>query len=749
MRKLLWFSLGFAASCAVGAYFLLSGIFAIIGVAFLVISVICLLLRLNNGWKKFALVLLGCGMGLLWLQIYNGCYLAAPKSLDGETVSVQFRATDFSFDTGYGTGVDGKITLGNQSYKARIYLDSDQQVSPGTVIHGEFRFRFTTLGGQREPTYHRSQGIFLMAYQTGDTTVVPAATRSWRYIPAYLRRGIVDYLDSMFSYASAPFAKALLIGDTTDLDYATQTHLMLSGIRHVAAVSGLHVSILFSMVYLIAGKRRFLTAILGIPCLLLFAAVAGFTPSIMRACMMQLLMILAMVFNREYDPPTALAFAVVTMLSINPHCASAVGFQLSVASVAGIFLFASRIYNRIMGFGPLSKIPPKTYKGRFVRAVAGSVSVSVSAVVLTAPLTAIYFDCVSLIGILTNLLCLWAVTILFCGLIAVCVIGLVWLPAAKIICWVLEWLIGYILGVSTLLSKFPLAAIYTDSTYIVLWLVFCYILLGAYFIMKNKRPVTLLCCMTVTLCVALLASWFEPLLDNYRVTALDVGQGQCIILQNGRKTFMVDCGGDRAEDAADQAAAYLHSRGIYHIDGLIITHYDEDHVGGIPYFLQRIPADLLVLPGQEDHDLKTAIEAVHKSETVIVNEDISLDWNTGNINLYPGEISNTSNESSLCVLFKTEKCDILITGDRSQAGEAKLLQTHSLPDIEVLVAGHHGAKDATGELLLTVTKPEIVLISVSENNNFGHPSDETLQRLIRYGCKIYRTDLEGNIIIRG
>ena len=97
----------------------------------------------------------------------------------------------------------------------------------------------------------------------------------------------------------------MLLGDSTALTHKENDVFKISGIRHIVAVSGLHISILFSLVYITFGKNRFLTAIIGIPALLLFAAMAGFTPSVIRACIMQILMILAMLINREYDPPSA------------------------------------------------------------------------------------------------------------------------------------------------------------------------------------------------------------------------------------------------------------------------------------------------------------------------------------------------------------------------------------------------------------------------------------------------------------
>ena len=118
------------------------------------------------------------------------------------------------------------------------------------------------------------------------------------------------------------------------------------------------------------------------------------------------------------------------------------------------------------------------------------------------------------------------------------------------------------------------------------------------------------------------------------------------------------------------------------------------------------------------------------------------------ISLYPADFPGNSNEKSLCVLFDTKKCDILVTGDRDDFGERSLLRNASLPDVDVLVAGHHGSKHATCEELLAVTRPEIVCISAGKDNLFGHPATELLGRLEKYGCSVYRTDLQGDITIR-
>ena len=154
---------------------------------------------------------------------------------------------------------------------------------------------------------------------------------------------------------------------------------------------------------------------LGAPLLFLFAAVAGFSPSVTRACIMCGLMMAAQLLNREYDGASALSAAVLTMLVCNPYSFSSVSFQLSVAGVAGILLFTPRILNAMIA--RLTGKKGKKYS--FLRKLAAAVAVTAGAQVFTIPLCAWYFGMVSVVGVVTNLLVLWVISLIFCMLTAI------------------------------------------------------------------------------------------------------------------------------------------------------------------------------------------------------------------------------------------------------------------------------------------------------------------------------------------
>ena len=738
MRRLMYFVIGFAAACGCCIYM------ERVEIQLFSLGLITILAAAAGKDAHFlaktAVIALGCAAGVFWYGTHYDNYLQSAVSMDGETAQALIRTRDYSYETAYGAACDGTLELDGKTYQVRLYANSEEPLEPGILVSGEFRFRTTTAGGMEEATHHQGKGIFLMAYQRGEITQEETEP-DWRDYPARLRETILHILASCFPEDTRSFARALLLGDTSELSYAADTDFQISGIRHIIAVSGLHISILFTLISQASFRNRFLKALIGFPVLFLFGAAAGFTPSVTRACIMSALMLIAALVNREYDGPTALSFAVLFMLLGNPLVITSVGFQLSVGSVAGIFLFASGIQKWL-----LSRLGGRSEKNRMSAAkrwFASSVSVSLSAMSLTTPLCAYYFGMVSLVGVLTNLLVLWIVSGIFYGIVFVCGLFLIFPAGALLLAKLVSAPIRLVLLTAKTMADIPLAAVYTVSPYITAWLVFVYVMLLFYLLSGNRKAGTLGCCAVIGLCMALIAGWIEPMLDDVRFTVLDVGQGQCLLFQTEGRTYMVDCGGDSDGETADIAAEMLLSQGITRLDGLILTHLDRDHAGAAENLLSRIETELLILP-----PVHSDIQDHSTAEVIYAAENLELTLEGTVIRIYAPVIPGNSNENSLCILFDTEKCDILITGDRNGFGERSLLRYGEIPDVNVLVAGHHGSKNATCEELLAAVRPEIVCISVGKDNSYGHPAPETLQRLQRYGCSVYRTDQNGTIIIR-
>lgn len=735
VRRIVYLALGFAAACGLNLY-ADSWTVRFVGVALTLIISGLAEKKPGAPWRLFV-TMLGCILGFVWFWGYREQYLKPIVALDEEIRGCTIRASDYSRETDYGSSVDGTIQIEGKTYRITAYLKQAEDIIPGDTISGLFRLRITTEAGESPSSYYQGKGIFLLAYQKSEVEL-SHNPRSHRDIPAILRYHIREILDKYIPQDCVAFSKALLLGDTSELPYQTDTDLKISGIRHVVAVSGLHISIFFAIISTITFRKRYFSAFVGIPLLLLFAAIAGFSPSVTRASIMSALMLTAQLLNREYDGPSALSFAVILMLIVNPYCAGSVSFQLSVTSVMGIFLFSPGIQEKLTA--RLKDKKGKKYS--FLRKAAAGAAVTIGAQIMTIPLCAYYFGVVSLVGVITNLLVLWVVSLTFCLLAAVCVLSVICSPLAILVGAIAGVLIRYILLVAKVMAAFPLAAVYTVSPYIIIWLCFVYLLLLVYLYCR-KQALCFACCAVLSLCFALMASWWEPTTSDVRFTVLDVGQGQCLLMQSKGRVYVVDCGGDSDERTADLAAETLLSQGYSHVDGLILTHTDRDHAGGAEYLLSRIPADVLILP-----HMKEGITIPDNTQVVSAAQDIVISDGTSTVTVFTPVFHGEENEMSLCVLFDTEKCDILITGDRNAFGERSLLRHTNIPNVDVLIAGHHGSKYSNCEQLLTAVKPEIVCISVGAENPYGHPSAEALERFADIGCTVYRTDQQGTITIR-
>lgn len=749
MRKLLWFTLGFAIAVAAGAYLLAPEVYFYVsgGCALILAACLFAMLRFPKA-RILAMVLLGCVVGFLWQTSFEACYLGIAREADGKTLTLTLTAADRSYETNYGAATECRATINGKSFQIWVYHQEEQTMMPGDTITGEFLLRCTLPGCGNESDYNRAKGIFLTAKPVGESVVSQSQAPKWWTYPARWRIAITDRMESIFPGDTVAFAKALLLGDTGDIDYATDTAFKISGIRHVIAVSGLHVSILFSLVYVFTARRKWLTTIVGLPLLFCFAALVGFSPSITRACVMHGLALIAMLFEREYDPPSALSFAVLCMLLSNPWTITNVGFQLSIGCVVGIFLFSEPIRLWLLDRKRLGRFGGRL--GKLLKGLAAGISVSLGASVFTTALSAYYFGMVSLVSLLTNLLVLWVISFVFYGILLSLVASMIFAPLGMAIAWLLSWPIRYVLWVAKTLASFPMAAVYTASVYVVLWLIFCYLLLLLFLLFREKHPWLFGVCAALGLCVALTASWLEAERDDFRMTMLDVGQGQCILMQSDGKHYMIDCGGDIDRAAADQAVAFLMSQGISRLDGLILTHYDSDHAGGAEYLLQRIHCDVLFLPNSIDtNEVAQTLMSVADGKILRIDRDTEIAFCNTKISLFPSENWESDNESGLSILFQREDCDILITGDLSARGERELMEHIALPQLEVLVVGHHGSKYSTCRELLIITKPQIAMISAGADNFYGHPSAEVLQRLAQFGCLVLRTDLHGNLIYRG
>ncbi|MBQ6430982.1 MAG: DNA internalization-related competence protein ComEC/Rec2 [Oscillospiraceae bacterium] len=747
MRRLAIFSFSFALAAAAYVW-LLPPVWAIVTAGVLLAGMLALLAFRTDNVKRVRIAALGAAVGLLWSWGYEALKIAPLRELCGEYRTVTAQVCSVPVKTDYGCRVVARLSGGRMA----LYLNCPpEELSLGDTVSVKADVIDVSRGsGDENNLYFQSNDISLLGLQRGALTVEKAEKTPLSCYPALLTAKMKDRIDLVFPDDTAGIAKAILTGDRSGLSFETRNTLSVAGITHVFAVSGMHVSLLVGILMMLCLQRRKLATLISIPVMFFFAAMLGFGASVTRAVIMNSVLLIAPLVRRENDAPTSLSLALLILLAFNPWAIANVSLQLSFSCMAGILLLAPRIYHFLMKSVHEDAMSEKQgFPYRFRRHVAVIIATSIAATVFTAPLVAGVFGSVSLIGPLTNLLTMTALSAAFTLSFFAAIAAFVYAPVGAAIAWPASWLFRYALWLSGLLAKIPYAAVYTDSGYVVAWLITAYLMIFVFVLCRQERYKLRL--LIGALAVTLIGAVFFSMHSSAGITlkVFDVGQGQCVFLQNGKNAVMIDCGGDEDEYDGERTARALLTRGYTGIDALILTHYDTDHTCGALQFLSRVRVKKLIVPDFLDHtgNRETILRYAQQADipVLLVTRDIKLNFGSGMLYLYVPEDANVKN-ASLSALMSDEEYDILITGDMDGTGERVLAATKALPDLEVLIAGHHGSKSSTCAELLQKTAPDTVIISVGENS-YGHPAQEVLDRIAAIGAAVYRTDLDGTITI--
>ena len=706
------------------------------GAAAFVLAFARVFLRNDTGRR---VLLLGVGLALAfgydWLYIRQ--VQRPAEALGGTEREAVMMLCDYAAATDYGAkaavrldGMPGKAVYYGSA--ALMELEPGQTVT--TVVHLESAGRIR----DEDTTTFTSKGVFLLAYRRGTEGFGAGTSGAARWWPVRAGRALREKINVLFDGDTAAFLTAILTGDRSALSVEASAALGEAGLSHILAVSGMHCGFLLTLVMCLTGRhRRRLTALCALPLLIFYAALTGGSPSVLRACVMLMFLLAAPVFARDTDGPTAFAAALFCILLANPFAAASVSLQLSFAAMAGILFLTPRLYRLL---------PERLEDSPIARGMAAGASAAMGALVFTAPLSGWYFGTLTLIVPLSSLLCLWAASGAFLlGLLSV-LCGVFCLPLARLLAVIPALLSRYILTVSGILAKIPYHGVYFENPYLKYWLAFAYLLfLAAWRSRRSSRRkyalAAVLVCLTLVLTLTLGQRRYG---DDLEVKVLDVGQGQCVLLASGSSFTLVDCGsGNHWKDPGETAARHLRAMGCYHLERLILTHYDSDHISGVESLLARMGVERILVPDAEDDGIAELARS-HGVPVETVEERRELPLGRAALTVLPPVGTGGDNERGLSVLACAGDGAILVTGDMDSATERLLLDAYDLPDLRALVAGHHGSKNATSQALLDALEPEIVCISVG-SNRYGHPADETLRRLSEHGCAVYRTDMQGSI----
>lgn len=740
-RPLVWFTAAFAMMM------LIAGAVHIVAVIVLAAASFAVFTYTKRNERCF-LIFLGAFAALLWFILYSGGLWLKTYQFAGNTVSFSATVSDYSTEAEYHIAVDARVdTILGLSVPARLYVPTDRELKPGDHLSGTAYFTSGTETSGDHSSY-ASQGIFLCGSVHDDVTISEGERFYLRYVPQYLRRIVQQKIDSLFTGDCAALLNAFLVGDRSKLSDGCTAALRRTGLSHLVAVSGLHVMFLVSLLLFMTHNNRWCT-LLCIPLLAVFALMTGCTPSVMRAVLMECIIILAPFLGREADGLCSLAAALFILLIANPYSASSVSLQLSFASMLGIVLYAERFCRGLGNLIPKISVRPLQVLSSYVQS---SFAMTAAAVLFTLPLVAYYFGTISLISPISNLLVVSVASWLFFGGAITVLIGFICMPLASLLVWPVRALAFYVVEIPRLLAKIAFASLSDDYLFVRYWIAAVCLLILLTIASKWLRRHLYIPIGTgiLLLFVTIFALRSEITSANLVVQTLDVGQGQSILFYSDGEAVAVDCGGNQG-NAGDILSEALIDLQVSHLDALMLTHYDSDHINGVEELFQQVQVDRLYLPDTEDDNngREKVLSAAEEADVPIewVTEDETVSFGETTMYLYAPVSSGSDNEAGLSARCTSGSTDVLVTGDMGAASEEQLVQSKQLKDIEVLIVAHHGSKYSTSADFLESIDPDYAVISVGRNS-YGHPTEETLQRLEDAGCKIRRTDQDGTVTLR-
>lgn len=707
--------------------------------------------RKQKYFRRGLLILLPLAVSLAYFAGYD--HLVRQPIEDRCGAASDFTAT--VCDWPQATERGARVTVELEGYhRARAVLYGEAELlaaRPGDTVTGTAQWQSAAHFDSDDVTHFNARGVYVLLYGREDVHLSAGDGDALRWLPQRAGKAFREKVAAIWDDPRVSgFLTAELTGDKSAMDDGDYLAMQETGLAHLFAVSGLHCAFLVTLLALLISRRQRLLCAVTIPLLLFYMVMVGMSPSVVRACIMQIFLLIAPLFRRGSDPLTSLAAALLVILLCNPFAAASVSLQLSFSATLGMVLLSPRLYKLLTGW----------YKGkcRPLRAalcfVAANLSATLSAVVFTAPLTAWYFRIFVLVAPLSSLLAVPAAGWSFMAAFVTVLLGFVWLPLASLLGWISWALVRYILWIANGMMSWRYHAVYFTNPYLIYWLLFLYAaFIGCAATPDGKRKYLLASALSVATLTA--AIWVNRQDYQYGVLTaltLDVGQGESVILTSGGETALVDCGSSNSyKDPGGLAADTLHSMGVRELSAVVVTHYHADHTNGLYEVLRRIPVQTIYLPDIEDEygvreRLVSLAEEKGAQVTYVTKETADTLGDTV-LTIYPPVQSGGDlNELGLTALASAGDFDLLITGDMSGSTEKKLVETYALPDIEVLVVSHHGSRYSSNIRFLKSVTPEAAVISVGDNN-YGHPSEETLQRLLAVGADIWRTDQQGTIRI--
>lgn len=564
--------------------------------------------------------------------------------------------------------------------------------------------------------------------------------------------GIVEYC---MDKNQAGLLAGMIIGYKDGLDEEAFNAFSRAGLTHIMVASGMNVAFIILPLTFIFKKLNLpnLPAnLFTIFVLILFVFVTGFSASVARAVIMGIIILAGKIIMRETDIYTSIAAAAVILLWLNPFALYDIGLQLSFAATISLVMF----YPKIKVYTVHKYIP---------EIVSDTLAATLAAQVGVIPVSLYYFNNLSIISILSNLLVVPIVQIItIIGFIMVFV-GLINIYAAILVGYINNTFLSFVLFVTESSARVPFASIKLPTPPLTLILLYycwlLYLLKGRQFIKNRPASKKIRGIAIIILAAVFVISNFLP--KPLEITFLDVGQGDSAFIRTAHGTKVLIDGGGReagsksAFDIGESVVVpFILDKGTKNVDIVIATHGHSDHTEGLETVLKELKVGTVILPDTAGEGFEKIYGICEQKGIEIVKckqgEKIRLDRETAFDVLNPLKFELDSlaqqslNESSLVLKLVYKNVKVLFTGDSGIEAEKRMEEQGLDVGADILKVGHHGSPGSSEEDFIKRVNPKYAAISVGENNTYGHPSQAVIDRLEESGALLFRTDKCGAII---
>jgi competence protein ComEC len=567
------------------------------------------------------------------------------------------------------------------------------------------------------------------------------------------RQDQTDWINARFTSPSAQMMNALLFGSDQQMDPALSEAYRQFGLVHVLVVSGMHIAVVFGSLYYLFRRVGVVREYVAVFLLLLMPAyvlLTGAEPSVVRSGITASIVLLFSLIRRHKMPVSdPISIACLVMVFLDPNIVFDLGFQLSFA-IAFVVLIAAPIV-------------AQAYPSFILRMIVLSLICELA----TFPIIVPNFYQISLIGVVLGVFFVPFITFLIFPLCATAYFAsLFWADSSPFFSWAVDALLLLPHQILLKLAQIPsLQMVYGAlsgwqiCTSVVL--IFLSFLLWEQY--RNKKAILILCIPFLMMyLVVMLTDYADP---RGSVTFLDVGQGDSILIQlpHRQGALLIDTGGTIQfekekwarrrkpfEVGRDVVLNELVAQRVTHLDALVLTHRDYDHVGGLQGIVGKTAVRKLLVSPYHDPDLqeRQLFKKLSASGTAIqlLRSGMTLQLKTQAFHvLSPLEDAKDSNDNSVVLYSVLGGKRWLFTGDLSISGERELMQRYPNLRADVLKLGHHGSRTSTSEAWLEQLNPAVGVISCGRANRYGHPHPEVVQALRKRDVFSLRTDRSGAI----